>query len=382
MKLITQTGELEAICRDLADNDFVAIDTEFMREKTFWPKLCLIQAAGGETEALIDPLANDLDLKPFLDLLADSSVEKVLHASRQDLEIFYQLMDAVPSPVFDTQIAAMALGLGDQIAYDALVREFQNVSIDKGSRFTDWSRRPLSDKQLAYALSDVTHLRDLTPKLKARLAEKDRFAWAEAEMEGLYEASLYESDPDLAWRRLKLRNKSPQWLAAAKAAAFWRESEAQSRDIPRNRILKDEAIYAIAQAAPTSAEGLSGVRGVPNGFERSKSGQALIKTLRDAMRDPKAYAPKLDKKRPLPAGIGPTVELLKVLLRRVCEDQDISPKMIATVSDLEQIAAFDDADVPAMKGWRREVFGQEALKLKRGEIALKIEHGKVVVQPA
>jgi len=380
MKLITDTSALEAACRRLADADFVAVDTEFMRETTYWPKLCLVQAAGGDAEVLIDPLAEGIDLAPLLELMSDKATDKVMHASRQDLEIFYRLMESVPAPMFDTQIAAMALGLGDQVAYDTLVREFLDVDIDKGSRFTDWSRRPLSDKQLAYALSDVTHLRDLYPTLKDRLEAKDRLHWAEAEMEALYDPALYETLPADAWKRLKLRKHKATWLAALKAAAEWRESEARGRDVPRNRVLKDEALYAIAQNQPRSEKALGDVRGVPQGFERSRAGKALVEALDAALADPKANAPRVERPRALPSGIGPTVELLKVLLRHVSESRDVSPRMIATVSDLEQIAAWDDADVPALKGWRREVFGEEALKLKRGETALLIENGAVVAR--
>lgn len=381
MNLISSTDALRKACENLAKSEFIAVDTEFMRESTYWPELCLIQAAGGDEEVVIDPLAEGIDLSPFWDLLKNESILKVLHAPRQDMEIFVQRLGSVPAPIFDTQTAAMALGLGDQIAYDALVREFLDIHIDKGSRFTDWSRRPLSDKQLSYALSDVTHLRDLFPQLMARLEKQGRTAWAEAEMQAFYDADLYDTKPEDAWRRLKLRKMKPSWLAALKTAAHWREAEARERNTPRNRIMKDEALYAIAQSGPTSEDGLAQIRGVPKGFERSRAGKSLIEALKTAMSDPKAHAPEVEKRKPLPAGIGPTVELLKVLLRHVSEARGVSPRMIATVSDLEQIAAWDEPDVQALKGWRREVFGEEALKLKRGETALLIENGEVVTRP-
>lgn len=381
MKPITQTDALAEACQRLAQNEFISVDTEFMRESTYWPQLCLIQAAGGETEILIDPLAEGLDLAPFWELMLNQTLLKVLHAPRQDLEMFYYRLGEIPGPVFDTQTAAMALGLGDQIAYDALVREFLDEHVDKGSRFTDWSRRPLTDKQLSYALSDVTYLRDLFPMLRQRLKDKGRLGWAEEEMKAINDPSLYETRPEEAWRRMKLRKTKPAWLAALKAAAAWREREAQEKDSPRGRILKDDAIYEIAQHGPTSVEALGRMRGVPKGFERSRAAAGLIEAVREALKDPKANAPRIEKSKPLPGGLGPTTEMLKVLLRHICEDRGVAPRLIANVSDLEQIAAWDDADVPALKGWRRELFGEEALKLKRGETALLIENGKVVTRP-
>lgn len=378
MKLITKTKDLAAVCDALAQNEFVALDTEFIRETTFWPQLCLIQAAGGETEALIDPLSDELDLAPLFELLADKSTEKVFHACRQDLEIFFHKGgELIPQPLFDTQIAAMAVGLGDSISYDNLVRELLGRHIDKGSRFTDWARRPLSEKQLAYALADVTHLRDLYPTLKARLKTMEREHWVAEEMKTLTNPETYRMDPESAWKRLKIRKTTKKWLAALKAAAAWRESEAQVRDIPRSRIIKDDGLYEIAHAAPTSIEQLGGLRAVPKGFERSKPAERLIEALSDALNNPDAYAPHIDRTPPTPPNLGPVVEMLKVFLRVVAEDEGVAPRLIATVPDLELIAADDNADVAALKGWRRAVFGEKALKLKRGEIALVLENGKV-----
>lgn len=378
MKLIDTTEDLAAACDALRQADFVAIDTEFMRETTFWPQLCLIQAAGGETEALIDPLAEGLDLAPFWALLRDEAVMKVFHACRQDLEIFFhQGGELIPAPIFDSQIAAMAIGLGDSISYDNLVRETLNRQVDKGSRFTDWSRRPLTDKQAAYALADVTHLRDLYPKLRDRLGKLDREQWVAEEMKTLTDPETYRMAPENAWKRLKPRKHTRKWLAAMAAAAEWREREAQTRDIPRNRIIKDDGIYELAQAAPTTVEQLGQLRAIPRGFERSKPAERLIEALSAAMDDPDAHAPSFPRSDPPPTNLGPVVEMLKVFLRVVAEERDVAPRLIATVPDLEKIAASDQADVAALKGWRRSVFGDAALRLKKGELALVLENGKV-----
>ncbi|MEQ8405376.1 MAG: ribonuclease D [Oceanicaulis sp.] len=378
MEWIADTPSLQAACDDLAQAEFVAVDTEFMRESTFWPQLCLIQAAGGAREVLIDPLAEGIDLQPFWDLLKNQNVLKVFHACRQDLEIFYHMGGGlIPAPLFDSQVAAMAVGLGDSISYDNLVRALLGESIDKGSRFTDWSRRPLSDKQKTYALADVTFLRDLFPLLRDKLEEAGRGPWLVEEMKLLSNPATYKMAPEDAWKRLKLRKTTPKWLAALKAAAEWREREAQTRDIPRSRIIKDDGLYELAQAAPTSAEELSGMRAVPRGFERSKPAERLLEMLREALADPKAYAPEIEKRPPPPTNLGPVVEMLKVFLKVVAEKEGVAARLIANASDLEALAADDAADIPALTGWRRQVFGEEALKLKRGEIALVLENGRV-----
>lgn len=382
MELITTTQELEAACDALVQCDFIAVDTEFIRESTFWPQLCLIQAAGGETEVLIDPLADGIDLEPFYDVLADERIMKVFHAPRQDLEIFYHMADGlIPHPIFDSQVAAMALGLGDSIAYDKLVQAVLKRPIDKGSRFTDWSRRPLTQAQSGYALADVTHLRDLYPIIRERLQKADRMSWVAEEMAILTDPATYEQHPENAWQRLKIRKNSPKWLAALRAAAAWREEEAQTRDIPRQRIVKDEGLYEIAHAAPEKPEDLAGMRALPRGFERSRPAERLIEKLKPALADPKAYAPDVPPPPRRPEGASATVELLKVLLKLVAEEKTVAARLIATVPDLEAIATSDDADVPALRGWRREVFGDTALALKQGKIALVLENGRVVAKP-
>jgi ribonuclease D len=378
MEWIADTDSLAKACKALAQADFVAVDTEFMRETTFWPKLCLIQAAGGETEVLIDPLADGMDLSPFWALMRDESVLKVFHACRQDIEIFFhQGGELIPEPMFDTQVAAMAVGLGDSISYDNLVRALLGQGVDKGSRFTDWSRRPLSDKQAEYALGDVTLLRDLFPLLREKLASVGREAWLTEEMKTITNPATYRMEPKDAWKRLKLRKTTPKWLAALQAAAQWRETEAQTRDTPRSRIIKDDGLYEIAQAAPRTAEDLAVLRAVPRGFERSKPAERLLVQLNAALDNPKAFAPDIGKQRSAPPNMGPVMEMLKLFLKVVADQEGVAARLIATVPDLEQLAADDEADIPALKGWRRQVFGAQALRLKRGELALVLENGHV-----
>ena len=376
MRVITTTKELQQFSEDLAKRPYAAIDTEFMRERTYWPILCLIQAAADGIEAIIDPLAEGLDLSPFLEVLTNKDVVKVFHAARQDLEIFYQLIKDVPAPLFDSQIAAMACGFGDQIGYEPLMRGLLGASIDKGSRFTDWSRRPLTDAQLSYALSDVTHLRDAYPLLLEKLSNQERTHWVEAEMEALHDPNLYHVQPDRAWKRLKLRSVRPKELGPVMKLAEWREKEAQTRDVPRSRILKDEAIFELARLQPKNAKEMGRARSLSSGFERSSAANAILGAINDGKETPRDKLPKIakpDRQKP-PADV---VELLKVLLKRQCEAFDVAPKLIASASDLEDMALQDEADVPALKGWRREVFGDAAMKLKRGELALKLKNGAV-----
>ena len=378
MKTITTDEALVAFCAELAKAPFIAVDTEFMRETTYWPRLCLIQAASTEHAGIIDPMAEGLNLEPFLDLLRDPNIVKVFHACRQDVEIFVRL-GAMPKPLFDTQVAAMAAGFGEQVAYDSLVRQMIKVEVDKGSRFTDWARRPLSDAQLTYALGDVTHLAALYPKLRERLRKEGRLDWVMAEMADLTEPELYDTNPDNAWKRLKPKRFTPKYLAAFVAAAVWRERTAQERDQPRGRILKDEAIDEIATQGPTDPDAFNRLRSVSKGFGASRLGLDLTEELKRVLADPEAHAPKLERPRhnqPAPPSV---VELLKVLLKAKSDNAGVASKLIATVADLEKIAVSDDADVDALKGWRRQIFGEDALKLKRGEIALVLNGPRVEV---
>ncbi|WP_332654901.1 ribonuclease D [Brevundimonas sp.] len=378
MTPITTTEALRDFCSRLAAAPFITVDTEFMRETTYWPRLCLIQAASATDAAIIDPMAEGLDLSPFLDLLRDESILKVFHAARQDVEIFVKL-GAMPRPMFDTQVAAMAAGFGDQVSYEALVRQMLRQEVDKGSRFTDWGRRPLSDAQLVYALGDVTHLAALYPKLRDRLQKEGRLDWVMAEMEDLTDPALYDTDPEKAWKRLKPKKYSAKYLAAFVATAVWRERAAQERDQPRGRILKDEAIDEIAAQGPTDPDAFNRLRSVPKGFGASRLGVELTAELNRVLADPEAHAPKLERpshNQPAPPSV---VELLKVLLKAKSDNAGVATKLLANVADLEKIALSDDADVDALKGWRRQLFGEDALKLKRGEIALVLNGPRVEV---
>jgi ribonuclease D len=380
MTPISTTAELAAFCKQLKGQPFVAVDTEFMRETTYWPMLCLIQAAAPNgAEACIDPMAEGMDLSPFLDILRDETIQKVFHAARQDVEIFNNL-GAMPRPLFDTQIAGMAAGFGEQIAYDALVRQMLKIELDKSSRFTDWARRPLSESQLTYAIADVTHLARLYPVLRSSLEKAGRLAWVEEEMEALVSPELYDVNPENAWKRLRPRKHAAKYLAVFKAVAAWRERTAQTRDQPRGRILKDDAIDELASQAPTDTAGLDRLRGVPKGFSGSRFGPDLLEAIREALKNPEAYAPVIERDRTVsnPAA-GAVVELLKVLLKARSEDAGVASKLIATVADLEKIANDDNADVAALTGWRKDAFGADALKLKRGELALVLDGSRVRV---
>ncbi len=378
MTPITTNPALVDFCADLAKAPFIAVDTEFMRETTYWPKLCLIQAASADVAGIIDPMAEGLDMEPFLDLLRDPKIIKVFHAARQDIEIFVRL-GAMPLPMFDTQVAAMAAGFGDQVSYEALVRQMLKKELDKGSRFTDWARRPLSDAQLTYALGDVTHLAALYPRLREQLAKAGRLDWVLQEMGALTDPQLYDTTPENAWKRLKPKKYSAKYLAAFVATAVWRERMAQERDQPRGRIIKDEAIDEIATQAPTDPDAFNRLRSVSKGFGASRLGESLIAELKTVLADPESHAPDIERPGHRPAAAPSVVELLKVLLKAKSDNAGVATKMIANVSDLEKIALDDDAPVDALKGWRREMFGEDALKLKRGEIALVLNGARVEV---
>ena len=377
MNLITTTADLAAACSRLAKHPVITVDTEFLRETTYYPLLCVVQMASAEEAIVIDTLAQGIDLKPFFELMANEAVLKVFHAARQDIEIIWHQANIIPHPVFDTQVAAMVLGYGDSIAYDALVEKVTGHRPDKTHRFTDWSRRPLTKEQMHYAVSDVTHLRDVFAALDADLKKRRRSEWVSIEMEVLTSPKTYDFHPERAWERLKTRVRKPRELAVLIEVAAWREQEAQSRDVPRSRVLKDDAVGDIATHAPTSLEKLGNLRSLPKGFERSKWGADIIAAVqRGLARDP-ATLPKLEKPRNNSNGAA-TVELLKVLLRMTSERHGVASKVIATVDDLEQIAASDQAEVGALHGWRRELFGEAALKLKHGQLALAIDKGRVV----
>ncbi|ETA72548.1 MULTISPECIES: ribonuclease D [Mesorhizobium] len=380
MHVITTQKELETVLAAFEKSDFVTVDTEFIRETTFWPILCLIQMAAPGVTALIDPLSPDINLAPFFRLMANEAVVKVFHAARQDIEIIVHLGDLVPHPVFDTQVAAMVCGFGDSVSYDQLVQRITGARLDKSSRFTDWRHRPLSDKQLDYALADVTHLIEVYQHLSAELARENRAHWLNEEMDVLTSRETYDPHPEDAWKRLKMRLRKPQELAIVQAVAAWREREARERDVPRGRVLKDDAIYEVAQQAPRDTAALAKLRTTPKGWERSSTATALLGAVNTALALPKEQMPKLPKNFQPPEGSSAAAELLKVLLRIVAEKQGVASKVLASSDDIDRIAAEgEDADVPALQGWRRAVFGEAALKLVRGEIGIKFDKRKIAV---
>jgi ribonuclease D len=377
MEPITKTNALEAACARLAQYPFVTVDTEFLRESTYYPVLCITQMASPEEAVVVDALADGIDLSPFFALMANEKVIKVFHAARQDIEICWHATGVIPHPIVDTQVAAMVLGYGDSISYDQLVQRITGDNLDKSHRFTDWTRRPLTAAQLTYAVSDVTHLRDVYVALSTELDKRRRNDWVRDEMKVLTSPDTYRFEPEHAWERLRTRVRKPKELAVLIEVAAWREREAQERNVPRGRVLKDEVIGDLAVQAPTTIERLGNLRSIPRGFERSKWGEAIVAAVqRGLARDPKTL-PRLERPKPAPNGQA-TVELLKVLLRMTSEQHGVAAKVIATVDDLDRIAADDTADVPALTGWRRELFGEKALALKHGRLSLAIERGRVV----
>ncbi|MGL5116792.1 MAG: ribonuclease D [Beijerinckiaceae bacterium] len=380
MSLITTSEELAALCARLSEQPYVTVDTEFLRETTFWPKLCVIQLASEDEAFAVDSLAPGIDLSPFIALMRNPAVVKVFHAARQDIEIIWKMSGDTPKPLFDTQVAAMVCGFGDQASYEQLAGSLAGAKIDKSSRFTDWSRRPLTPAQIDYAVADVTHLRVVYKKLAAKLEKTGRNGWLEEELAFLTAPETYEQKPENAWLRLRSRMRKPRDVAVLMELAAWRETEAQTKDVPRSRVLKDDTLVDVALSAPTTIEALGRLRTIPQGYERSRTGLDLIACVeRGIARDPKTL-PDMDRERGAPNG-GAVVQLLKVLLQAVTEKQQVAPKMIATVEDLEAIARDDEAEVPALAGWRRELFGSAALDLKAGRLSLAIEEGKVAVKP-
>ncbi len=379
MTLISRTDELKEACAKLGRAPFIAVDTEFMREQTFWPKLCLVQIAADGTEVLIDSQAPALDLTPLFDLMVNEKVVKVFHSARQDIEIVHHLAGVIPHPIFDTQVAAMVCGFGEAVSYSMLVKRLLNRNLDKTSRFTDWSRRPLSERQLTYALGDVIYLRDLYPKVKAQLDQSERASWLNEEMAVLTDPATYQLHPEQAWKRLKMRIKTPKALAVLMELAAWREREAQTQDVPRARILKDEALYDIASQTPRSQDDLGSLRTLHNGFARSSRGRAVLEAVsRGLERDPKTIPP-IERGEPMPPEAQAVVDLLRVLLKATAGRHGVAPKLIATSDELEEVARSDDMDVPVLRGWRKKLFGEAALALKRGELALAIKDGEVTV---
>jgi len=381
MTLIADSASLAAFCKRQSRAEFVAVDTEFMRDRTYWPQLCLVQLAGPEEAAAIDALAADIDLSPLFELLANAKLLKVFHAARQDIEIFFHLTGRVPAPLVDTQVAAMVCGFGDAVSYENLAAKLAGARIDKSSRFTDWSHRPLTERQLQYALSDVTHLRPTYEHLRRRLAKSGRTEWVAEEMAVLTDPLTYALNPREAWRRIKFRTDKARTLAILREAAAWREEEAQRRDLPRNRVLRDETLCEIAAHAPVDSEHLARCRGFPRSISENRQGAQILAAVRRGLELPASECPKPAPRRDLPSGLGPLVELLRVLLKMRCEDHDVAQKLVASADDLEMIAADNGAQVAALNGWRREVFGADALALKSGRLALTVVGRRVKVVP-
>ena len=374
---IADTNSLAAFCEKQKNAAFVTVDTEFVREKTYYPILCLVQVAGPDDAVVIDAMAPNIDLSPLDELFKNTNVVKVLHASRQDNEIFFNLFGSVPNPIFDTQIAAMVCGFGDQVAYGTLIAKLVGVQLEKTSRFADWSRRPLTQKQLAYALSDVTHLRVAYEKLAVELETSGRAHWLNSEMDVLTDPDTYRMDPREAWRRIKSRTTNPKFLSVLREVAAWREAEAQRRDIPRNRLLRDDSLLDIAAHTPKTSQALSRTRGMPRGFAEGRMADGLLDAIETGVATKPEDQPQVPKRDRLPNGLGPLTDLLKTLLKLRCEEEKVAPKLIASADDLERIAASDNADVPALSGWRREVFGEQALALKQGKLGLTAEGKRI-----
>jgi ribonuclease D len=386
MRLLTTTDELAAFCAEAAGAPYVTVDTEFLRERTYYPELCLVQLArpgtGTEAAVLVDTLAPGLALDPLYRLFEDPAVTKVFHAARQDLEIFYLQAGVLPAPFFDTQVAAMVCGYGDQVGYETLVRQIARASVDKSSRFTDWSRRPLSEAQLAYALADVTHLRPIYEKLSGQLRKTGRAEWVEEELAALTSPETYRSDPETAWQRLRFRSNSPRFFAAVRELARLREELAQGRNVPRNRILKDDALLELASARPKTHDELGQARLLQRDARRGELAEGILAALRRAEAVDARDLPALpDTNGRRAQGSEALGDLLRVLLKARSEQAGVAQKLIASAADLDAIAAEEAPDVPALAGWRREVFGNDALRLKRGEIALSAGGGAVRVVP-
>ena len=378
--LISDTPALAAFCAEMAKEQYITVDTEFLRETTYYPKLCLIQIAGAQDAALIDPLAGGIDLGPFLDLMANQSVLKVFHAARQDIEILVHISGVVPAPVFDTQIAAMVCGFGDQVGYEAIVRKLAGAQIDKSSQFTDWSRRPLTHKQMVYALSDVTHLRTVYEKLMDSITQENRADWLAGELADLADANAYKVDPESCWKRIKARIQTRKQQAALMAVAAWREREAQSKNVPRGRILKDDAVAEIAIQVPQDVKALHGLRLLPKGSAESSIGKGILTAVAEGLsRDPASIpGPKARDEQMSPTQEA-AAEVLKLVLKIVCEQHGIAPKLLASSADIDALAISDDADVPAIHGWRHEVFGKVALDVKHGRALIGMDKGRATI---
>lgn len=379
--LITDTESLEKLCERLAKSDFVTVDTEFMRENTYWPDLCLFQVASREEAAAIDPKAEGIDLAPLLELLVNNEeVLKVFHAGGQDIEIVFNLTGRTPYPMFDTQIAAMALGLGEQVGYSNLVESLLGRSLDKGARFTDWARRPLDKRQIDYAIGDVTHLAELFPKMLDRLMKTGRGAWLDQEMERISDPANYLNDPSLAWKKVKVQSRKAEVLGRLKALAAWREVEARSKNLPRGRIMKDETLADIAMHPPADQDALGRVRGLSAAWRTNDIGGRMMEALSNAAPLPASEMPARDERAPGLGREGALVaDLLKLLLKIRARESNVAPRLVARSEELEMLAAGRREGLSILEGWRYEEFGRDALDLVEGRLAFAIRGGKLVM---
>ena len=378
MTLITTTNSLSELCNKLKESEYVTVDTEFIREKTYWPDLCLIQVADSKNAAVVDVLSPNINIEPLLNIMHDPKILKVFHAARQDLEIFFKLTNRLPQPLFDTQIAAMVCGFGDSVGYDTLVNKITGKIIDKSSRFTDWSLRPLTQKQIDYALGDVTHLRLVYENLNQHLLEGDRSEWLREEVEKLNDTGIYQTSPPDAWKRIKSRNTNPRFLGVLKELASWREKEAQKKNIPRNHVIKDEALVEIAHSSPKSLKSLNRIRGLGQRTAEGYVGQSLLKAVGVGENIPLNQCPQVPRRPSIPKNIGPITDYLKVLLKMKCDEHGIAQKLIANSADIEKLAAFGSkAGVAAISGWRKNLFGEDAINLIEGRSTIIIEEQKL-----
>ena len=376
--IIKTQDQLDTLCSALSQCPYITVDTEFLRDKTYFPKLCLLQLAGPDVDAKgLDPLIEGLDWTPVQNLMANQNVLKVFHAARQDLEIFWNLYGVLPTPIYDTQVAAMVCGFGDQIAYNGLVRELVGHELEKSSQFTDWSRRPLTPKQIKYALDDVIYLRDVYEKLSTRLKTQGRTSWVFEEMQILNAPTTYQTNPQESWMRVKIRSDKPDVLMVLKLLSAWREEQAISRDVPRGRILKDETLADIAMFKPKSEDDLLQIRSLQGDVARGKMGKQILDIVNAALSTPKSEWPKSVKKEAFPKNALATLEMLKMLLRINAGEADVAAKLIADSDDLELLATHNHPDIPALNGWRFDVFGKDAVDLKAGKIGLSLHNGQI-----
>ena len=381
MELIKTNKELKEACKTLSKAKFITIDTEFIREKTYWSQLCLIQVCSGELELIIDPLEEEIDLTPFIKILNKKSILKILHSGRQDIEIFYKISGKIPYPIFDTQIAAMVCGFGDSVGYEKLVDKVLRKKIDKSSRFSNWAKRPLTKKQLNYAIGDVTHLYEIYPILNDRLKEKKRTKWLDEELKILTSESTYDTNPEHAYKRLKIRGYDVKTRGVTFQLAKWREEKAQKNDLPRGRVLRDDIIYELASMKPKSVNEIMSLRSFANGLRLKEDRiNEIQEQILIGLSLNSESIPKLPERRKLPHGTNSRVSLLKILLNSISEESGVAQKLIASTQDLEDLISNDLADIKTLKGWRFDLFGKRALDFKNGKVAIIMEENNVVLK--